>query len=78
MWTFYFNLSVFNQRKRDEIFRTGDRHSVEPVNLSKYVAAYEQVWKWMVEFLSEFQGRDIKIDKVNSIRSVKPWFSSVS
>ena len=33
--------------KRDEILRNCDRHSVEPVTLSKYVAEYEQMWKWM-------------------------------
>ena len=30
---------------------------------SKHVAEYEQMCKWMVEFLSKFQGRGIKIDK---------------
>ena len=47
------------------------RHSVEPVTLSKYVAEYEQMWKLMVKLLSKFQGRGIKIDKVNSIRVAK-------
>ena len=44
---------------------------VEPVTLSKYIAKYEQIWKWMVEFLSKFQGRGIKIDRVNLIRFAK-------
>ena len=48
-----------------------DRHSVEPVTLSKYVAEYEKMWKWMVEFLSKFQGLGIKIDRVNSISFAK-------
>ena len=60
-----------------------DRHSVEPVILSKYVAEYDQMWKWMVEYLSKFQhfqGRGIKIDRVNSnlvaksmIFIIAPW-----
>ena len=48
-----------------------DRHSVEPVTLSKYVAEFEQMWKWMVEFRSKFQGSGFKIDIYNSIRVVK-------
>ena len=47
------------------------RHRVEPVTLSKYVVEYDQMWKWMIEFLSKFQGRVIKIDRVNSIRVAK-------
>ena len=46
-------------------------YSVEPVTLSKYVKEYEQMWKWMVEFLSKFQCRGIKIDRVYSIRVAK-------
>ena len=41
------------------------------MTLSKYVAEYEQMWKWMGEFLSKFHGRGIKIDRVNSIRIAK-------
>ena len=40
--------------------------SVEPETLSKYVPEYERTSKWMVEFISKFQGRDIKTDRVNS------------
>ena len=29
------------------------------------------MWKWMLQFLCKFQGRDIKIGKVNSIRFAK-------
>ena len=54
--------------KRDEILRNCDRHSVEPVTLSKYVAEHEQMGKLMVEFFSKFHGRGMKIDRVNSIR----------
>ena len=57
--------------KRDEILWNWDPHSVEPVTLSKYVTEYEQIWKWMVEFLSKFQSRGIKIDRVNSISVYK-------
>ena len=28
----------------------------------------EQMWKWIFEFLSKFQGCGIKIDSLNSIR----------
>ena len=45
-----------------------DRHSVEPVTAIKCVAESEQMWKLMVEFLSKFEGRGIKIDKVYSTR----------
>ena len=58
--------------KGDEIFRDYDRHTVETVILIKYVTEYEQMWKWMVEFLTRFQGRGVNIDRVNSIRVVKP------
>ena len=37
-----------------------------------HVAEYEEMWKWMVEFLCNLKGRGIKIDWVNSIRAVKP------
>ena len=40
----------------------------EIATLSKYIAEYEQMWKWMAEFLSKFQGRGcrgIKIAWVN-------------
>ena len=53
-----------------EIFRDCDRHGVETVTLSKYVTEYEQMGKWMVEFLSKFQNSVIKIGRVNSIRVV--------
>ena len=38
--------------KRYEILSNCYCHSVEPVTLSKYVAEYEHMCKWMVEFLS--------------------------
>ena len=38
------------------------------MSLSKYVAEYEQMGKWIVEFLSKIQARGIKIDRVNSIQ----------
>ena len=37
----------------------------------KYVTEYEQMWTRMDEFLSKFQGSDIKIDRVNAIRVAK-------
>ena len=55
-----------------EIFPDRDRHSVETVILNKYVTEYEQMWKWIVEFLSKFQSSGIKIDRVNSIGVSKP------
>ena len=51
--------------KGDEILWNCDRHSVEPVTPIKYVEEHEQMWKWMIEFLSKFQGRGMKIDTVN-------------
>ena len=30
------------------------------------------MWKWIGEFLSKFQGRGMKIARVNSIRVAKP------
>ena len=64
--------------KKNKIFWTCYRHSFETMNLSKYVAEYEQMWKWIIEFLSKFQGRDLKIAEL--IRYVLPnhWFSSKS
>ena len=47
------------------------RPRVKPVTLKKYVAEYEQMWKWMVKFLSRFDGRCIKIDIVNLIPIAK-------
>ena len=47
---------------RDKTLRIFDHHSAEPVTLSKYAAESELMWKWMVEILSKFQGRGIKID----------------
>ena len=79
-------LKVF--RLTDEILWNCDRHSVEPVTLSKYVAEYEQMWKWMVEFLSKIQGHGIKIELANSISvaksmiffnilgAIEPWVTS--
>ena len=56
---------------RGEILSNYDRHRVEPVTLSKNVAEYEQMYKWMVECLTKFQGRGIYIDRVNWIRVAK-------
>ena len=58
--------------KEDEIFRAFDRHNVEAETLSKYIGEYEQMWKWIFEFLSKFHGRGIKIARVNSILVAKP------
>ena len=58
--------------KGDEIFRHCDRHIVETVTLSKYVAEYEEMWTRMDEFLSKFQCSGIKIDRVYSIRVANP------
>ena len=41
------------------------------MTLSKYVAEYKQMGKWMLKFLSKFQGRGTKIDRVNSIPVAK-------
>ena len=55
----------------DEIIRPCDRHSNETVTLKKHVTKYKHVWKYMVEFLSKFENRNIKITRVNSIRITK-------
>ena len=60
--------------KGDEIFRACDRHSGKIVTLSKYVAEYEEMRKWMVQFFTRFQGRSIKIAPVNSIRQTIDFF----
>ena len=41
-----------------------DRHTIEPVTLSKYVAEYEQMLKWMVEFLASFRVMALKLTKL--------------
>ena len=48
------------------------RRGVETVTLSKHVAEYEQMRTWMVEFVSKFQGRGIKITRVKLIRIANP------
>ena len=51
--------------KGEKIFRACDRHSVETMTLTKYVVQNEYMRKWMFEFRSKYQGRDIKIGRVN-------------
>ena len=51
--------------KEDVIFRACDRDSVETVILIKYVNEFEEKRKLMVEFLKKFEGRGIKIARVN-------------
>ena len=58
--------------KEDEIYLAFDHHSGKTVTLGKYVAEYEQMRKWMIEFLSKFQGRGFKIARDNSIHAAKP------
>ena len=53
------------------IFPAGDRHSDETVTLGKIVAEYEYSRKSMVEFLTNFESRVIKIDRVNSVHMSK-------
>ena len=45
---------------------TCERHSDETVTLRKNVVEYEQMWKFMVEFL-KFQCRGLKITKGNLV-----------
>ena len=40
-------------------------------NPCKYIEEYQQMWKWMVEFLKNFHDRGIKIARVNSILIAK-------
>ena len=37
----------------DEIIRADDRHSVKTVTPGNYIAEYEQMRKWMVEFTQQ-------------------------
>ena len=57
--------------KGDEIVLACDRHSNEIVTLFKHATKYENMRKWMVEFLRKSEGRDDKIARVNSIRITK-------
>ena len=47
---------------------------------AKYVAEYEHMRIWMVEFLSKFHGHGIKIARMNSILVAKPliFFNIIS
>ena len=45
----------------DEIVRPCDRHSNDTVTLRKHVTKYKNMWKWIVQFLSKFENRGIKI-----------------
>ena len=72
MRTSFFNFANLITDVIDEIFRDCDRHSVETVTLSKYVIEYKQMRKWMVEFISKFQGSGIIIERVNSKRVAEP------
>ena len=38
----------------------------------QYVAEYKEMWKWKIKFFTKFQGRGIKIARVNSILLAKP------
>ena len=46
------------------MFRACDRHSVEIMTLSKYVAEDEQMQKSIIEFLSKFQGVAMKLSEL--------------
>ena len=59
-----------NAREKDKIYRSNLicrlvlvylKFSVKTGTLSKYVPEDEQMRKWIVEFLSKFRGRGIKI-----------------
>ena len=59
---------------RDQIFWAFVGDSIETVCIRKYVAEYEQMWKWI---LSKFQGHGMKIARVNLIRVAKPLIFSI-
>ena len=56
-----------------EIVRPCDEHicSNETVTLRKHATKYENMRKWMDEFLRKFENHDIKIARVNSINITK-------
>ena len=55
----------------DEIVGASDWHSNETVTRRKHVANYQNMRKWMVEFLSKHESRGNKIALVYSIRITK-------
>ena len=57
--------------QRHEIVQHCDRHSNETVTLKKHVTKYKNMHKWMIEFLSKFEKRGIKIVLVNLILITK-------
>ena len=83
MRTFCFNFFLSNKGRciytspsstSDQVFRAYDRHIIETVTRIKYVVEYDQMWKWMVKFLSKFgvMACGIKIARFNSIRIAMP------
>ena len=63
----YTSISPYLISEGYQIFRSCDPHSIKTMTLNKYVAEYEYMGKWMVEFLNKFKGRSIKFARVNSI-----------
>ena len=53
------------------IVRACDRHSNETVILRKQFAKYQNLRKWIVEFLRKSKNRGVQIARVNSIRITK-------
>ena len=68
MLTLFFPYPISEGRQN---IRALHRHSAETVTLCEYVPEHEQMYKWMVEFFSKFQGRGIKMNRVNSIPVAK-------
>ena len=50
--------------KGDEIIGACDRHSNETVTISKHVAKYKNMTKWVFEFIRKFENRGIIIARV--------------
>ena len=57
---------LISEERCNLILWNWDRRRVKPVTLSKFVAEYEQMWKWMAEFLIKSESRGVKIARFRS------------
>ena len=78
-FTHYLIIIVYNNyiSKVKRTFRACDRHSVETVTLDKYVAEYEQLRKWMAEFLATFMDIAQKFPELIRFTLPNHWFYSI-
>ena len=55
--------------KGDEIVRHCDRHRNETATLGIHGTKYQNIWKWILEILTKFENREIKIFRVLELRN---------